>query len=175
MLLTGALFKIDQAAQYEHDNGDGTFTFVQSGREVHQGVEFGVSGRPVEGLTLWGGLTLMNAEYKKGDPTLVGKRPYGVADQLIKLTAEYDIAAVPGLTVTGGAYYTGPQYADMPNAISIASSVLTNAGFRYARSIGSVPMIFRLNATNIADRDYWVSRSSVGDPRSFAFSLETRF
>ena len=112
MLLATALFEIDKANQYS-DDGTLTGTYVQDGRQVHRGIEFTATGKVIDDLTLWGGATLMHATVEKTNtPSLKGKEPTDVAEFWAKAYAEYNLPFLRGLTLTGGAYYTGPSYAD---------------------------------------------------------------
>ena len=109
MLLTAALFQINKALQYIVINPDGTATYRQDGREVHKGVELGATGNIWEGFRLYGGVTLLDPRVvnDQSNPQFNGKYPFAVSNQMAKVTTEYDIQLVPGLTVTGGIYYTG--------------------------------------------------------------------
>ncbi|MCR6651385.1 MAG: hypothetical protein NVV73_07775 [Cellvibrionaceae bacterium] len=50
---------------------------------------------------------------KATNANLEGKKPIGVASNMAKLYAEYSVARLPGLTLTGGAYYTDEKYNNM--------------------------------------------------------------
>lgn len=175
-LLTAALFQIDRASQYGVNNGDGTYTYVQNGREVHKGIEFTVSGKVTNRLTLVGGLTLMDCEItnNKSTPALVGKRPQNVANQMIKLYAEYDLPSVPGMTLIGGVYYTGSFYADAMNTDKIPGVVIGDLGVRYQTTIQGTPIIYRLNVTNVTNKHYWLNSMYVGAPRRVTLSMEMK-
>ncbi len=116
-LLTAALFQIDRALQYAVNNNNGTFTYVQSGRQTHKGVEITATGRVTEQLSIYGGATYIDPKISRNasNPALDGKEPTTVAKQMVKLYAEYDIAQLPGLTFTGGFSYTGNFAADTLN------------------------------------------------------------
>lgn len=175
VLLTGALFRIDKANQYAI-NTTPLPTYVQDGREVHQGIELTASGKVTDHLTLLGGLTFMSAAVERtNDPSLVGKKPTNVAEQYAKLYAEYSLPWIKGLTLTGGVYYTGTQYADALNTDRLPAYVIGDVGARYETKIYGYPTIFRLNVTNVTDKSYWMSDSFVGDPRSIAFSAQVKF
>ncbi|WP_368794747.1 TonB-dependent receptor, partial [Enterococcus sp. HPCN18] len=84
-------------------------TYVQDGRQVHKGLEFTATGRLARQLSVVGGVTLLDAQVTRNPqtPALVGKTPANVAERLAKVYLEYDLDAVPGLTLTGGVFYTG--------------------------------------------------------------------
>ena len=148
-LLSLALFDIDKSNQFAVSNPNGTLTYTQDGREDHKGIEFTVTGKATEHLTLFGGFTLMDCEItsERDNPAIDGKRPVNVSDELAKLYAEYSLPRVPGLTFTGGAYYTGPYYADEENTFRLPGVIIGDVGARYNALAWGTPVIFRLNVT----------------------------
>ncbi len=178
MLLTGALFNINKALQYVVNNNNGTSTYLQDGREVHRGMELTATGNVIDGLRILGGVTLMDPKVtnQKANTALIGKEPLGVASQMVKLTAEYDLPFAPGLTLTGGVYYIGKQAADIVNYTWLPSYVTEDLGLRYKAHIPSgQEVVFRLNVSNLANTGYWMSPSTVGAPRTIAFSTQIKF
>lgn len=177
MLLTADLFRIARPNQFL-DPADNVFK--EEGNEIHQGLELGISGKVTEDLTLWGGVTLMRSRVAdaQASSALDGKRPIGiggVSDQLAKLYAEYVIRQVPGLTLTGGVYYTGSYYSDALNNDRLPGFVTADLGVRYATRIYGSPTTFRLNVDNVANENYWLSSQYLGMPRTFLFSVQTQF
>lgn len=178
-LLTASLFQIDKALQYAVVNSGGTTvteTYVQSGRERHNGVEFTVTGKVTKDLTLFSGATFFGAKIRNNasTPALNGKTPANVAEQLVKAYAEYWIPRSKGLTVSGGVYYTGQMFADTKNVIIIPAVTVEDVGLRY-ESQWKIPMVLRLNVTNVTNKSYWIANNWVGNPRSISFSTEFRF
>ncbi len=174
MLLTGALFRIDKGLQYTDSSVPTAPVYVQDGRQVHQGIELTASGRATRQLSLWGGLTLMDAKMKENavNPALEGKTPANVAERLAKLYAEYDLAAVPGLTLTGGIAYTGRQQLNASNTDSVPGFTLLDAGLRYQMQAAGKPWVLRLGVSNLANKSYWLSGNYVGKPRTVAASVQ---
>ena len=175
MLLTGALFQIDKGLQYtDTTTNPAAPVYVQDGRQVHKGVEFTASGRVLPGLTLWGGLTLLDAKVTKqaANRALEGKTPANVAETLAKLYAEYDIAALPGLAVTGGVLHTGKQQRNALNTQQLPAYTLLDAGLRYATKMGGKPVTWRLSITNLTNKQYWLNSTYLGRPRTVALSAQ---
>ncbi len=183
MLLGGALFRLDRASTRYLDNGNGTYTFATDGKQRFTGVELTAVGRPMPRLTVFGGLTLMKAEVVSANaataasPSTKGYVPWGIAQQMAKLTVEYDVASVPGLTLTGGAYYTGKSYADNYEMDKLAGYTLFDAGLRYGTKFAATPITLRLSATNLTNKSYWMwaGQNAATAPRSLALSVTARF
>lgn len=175
MLLTGALFQIDKGLQYtDTTTNPAAPVYVQDGRQVHKGVEFTASGRALPGLTLWGGITLLDAQVTKqtATPALQGKTPANVAEVQAKLYAEQDIAAVPGLALTGGLLYTGKQQRDALNTQQLPAYTLLDAGLRYAAKVAGKPVVWRLSVANLTDKQYWLNGTYLGRPRTVSLSAQ---
>lgn len=171
VLLTAALFRIEKANQYS-DDGTPTGKYVQDGLQVHQGLELSATGKLTDSLTLIAGGVWMDLSVEESNnPALEGKHPAGVAEKMAKLYAEYDVTALPGLTLSGGVFYTGGYYGDALNTDEIKSFVVGDIGARYATSIFNTPTTLRLNVTNVGGADYWATNYSLGIPRTVAFSV----
>lgn len=167
-LLTAAVFEIEKA--YEYLGADDVYT--QNGRQRHRGFEFTVTGNVTRALTVLGGLTLLDPAVKGGD--FDGKAPINVARVVAKVYAEYALP-VPGLTLTGGLYHTGRQWADDANTDRLPSYTTADLGLRYALRAAGRPLTLRLYARNLANRSYWASSNYLGAPRSIAFSAQFQF
>jgi iron complex outermembrane receptor protein len=175
ILLTAALFQIDEANQYSN-NALPLPTYVQDGREVHKGMEFTATGKVTDRLTLWGGFTLFDATVERtSTPYVEGKKPTGTPEQYAKLYAEYNLPWIKGLTLQGGIYYTGTQYVDTLNTDELPPFVTEDVGARYETKIEGYPTIFRLYVTNVTNKSYWQDWRQVGDPRSIALSMQVKF
>ncbi|MDB6060281.1 MAG: TonB-dependent receptor protein [Verrucomicrobiaceae bacterium] len=173
--LTSALFCIEKANQYS-DDGTPTGTYVQDGLQVHEGIELTATGKLSDNLTIVAGGVWMDLTIKKSNnPALEGKMPSGVADKMAKLYAEYSVPGVNGLTLSGGAFYTGSYYGDGLNTDDIKDFVVGDIGARYATKIYNTPATVRLNVTNIANVDYWATNYSLGIPRTVALSIGMSF
>lgn len=175
MLLTGALFQIDKGLQYtDTTTNPAAPVYVQDGRQVHKGVEFTASGRAMPGLTLWGGVTLLDAQVTRqtATPALQGKTPANVAEVQAKLYAEQDIAAMPGLALTGAVLYTGKQQRDALNTQQLPAYTLLDVGLRYATKVSGKPVVWRLSVANLADRQYWLNGTYLGRPRTASLSAQ---
>lgn len=168
MLLTGAIFDIEKAYEFTDSNN----VYTQNGRQNHTGMEFSASGKVLDNWTVVGGVTALTAKVKGSD--LDGKSPINVAKVVAKVYAEYALP-VPGLSLTGGVYYTGKQWADDVNTDRLPAVTTADLGVRYATQVSGKPLTLRLNVSNLADKSYWLNSYYVGAPRSVAFSAQVRF
>ncbi len=174
LLLSSALFRIEKANRYDKDLPSGMKEVTQDGLEIHEGLELTATGKVTDNLTIVGGGTIMNLEIDKAASN-EGKKPADTASKMAKLYAEYDISAIKGLTLTGGAYYTGESYRDAQNTDIIPSYTVYDGGLRYKTKLDKYPTTFIMNVTNLTDKKYWRSSTSFGEPRNLAFSMKMEF
>ncbi len=182
MLLTTALFEIDKANTYYAANNNGaTYTYTTDGEQTNRGVEVTATGKVTPDLTLSGGIVLLDAKITKTNTAyLQNQPPFGAAQAMGKLYAEYAIPPVPGLTLTGGATYVGRQvdnnFAVPATARDWLPSYITgDLGLRFAAPIYGTETIFRLNVTNVTGERYWQQSDLTGAPRTVAFSVSAKF
>jgi iron complex outermembrane receptor protein len=168
LLLTTALFDIEKA--YEFTDGNNTYT--QNGRQNHKGIEFSASGKITSKWTVVSGVTALDAKVKGSD--FNGNSPQNVAKVIAKIYSEYELP-VPGLTLTGGIYYTGKQWADAGNTDRLPAVTTADIGIRYATKAAGKPLTLRLNVANVTNKSYWLNSYYTGAPRSVAFSAQLQF
>jgi iron complex outermembrane receptor protein len=174
-LFTLAYFNIDSALQYTIPAPNNMFTYVQSGRQVSDGIEVSVTGKITDSFRVLGGVMFAHSRVTKNesDPTLNGLVPELAVEQIAKVTAEYDLPFVRGLTLVGGAYHTGGQYADAANLEWVPGHTTFDAGLRYATQIEGHKVVARLYVSNITDKNYWIGINNLGQPRTVSFSVQT--
>ncbi|MBX8532859.1 TonB-dependent receptor [Pseudomonas cichorii] len=171
-LVTLALFNIEKPNAFRNT----ARLYVADGLQENNGLEFSVTGKVTPQLTLVSGLTLLDPEVKKSATSANdGNSPINVAKKLAKVYAEYDIASAPGFAITGGAFYTGKQYADEANNYTLPAFTTFDAGARYRLPLGDNSLTLRANVSNLTDKKYWLNTSYLGDPRTMAFSAQLEF
>ncbi|MBX8515095.1 TonB-dependent receptor [Pseudomonas cichorii] len=171
-LVTLALFNIEKPNAFRNT----ARLYVADGLQENNGLEFSVTGKVTPQLTLVSGLTLLDPKVKKSSISANdGNSPINVAKQLAKVYAEYDIASAPGFAITGGAFYTGKQYADEANNYTLPAFTTFDAGARYRLPLGDNSLTLRANVSNLTDKKYWLNTSYLGDPRTVAFSAQLEF
>jgi iron complex outermembrane receptor protein len=173
MLLTAALFRIDRALQYGLNNNNGTYTYVQDGRQTDQGVELTGTGRLTHNLTFYGGATFFSAKVARNqaNPLLNGKTPTDTAEQMIKGRLEYGVPRLRGLYLIGGVSWMGKRFVDTINTEELSPVAVGDLGLRYETNWRQ-PVIFRFDVTNVANETYWLTSLYTGAPRAFSVSMQ---
>ncbi|HTV32969.1 MAG TPA: TonB-dependent receptor plug domain-containing protein [Methylocella sp.] len=188
LLVTAALFDLEEANELNVRNPDGTFTDTQSGREVHKGLELTATGRVAPDITIFGGLTLLDPRVINATTLAFenGLRPPGVSSMSEKLYMEYDLPYLEqapwlrGLTLTGGFQYVGPynniNYNTTPFTLfAMPGYVVGDLGFRYTTPLYGHPFTLRFNVTNFTNHAYWQNAYFEGPPRTFLASAEMKW
>ncbi|MBJ9985554.1 TonB-dependent receptor [Acinetobacter sp. S40] len=176
VLLTAAIFRIEKANSYEDNTTTPKPTLTQDGEQIHQGLELTATGKITDNLTILGGTTLMDLNVEKAENKAIeGNKPTNAASKMAKIYAEYAVPQIEGLTISGGAYYTGEKYGNSLNTDKIPSYTLFDIGARYRTLIAKYPTTFNLTLSNVTGKNYWASSTYLGDPRTVAFSVKTQF
>ncbi|HEY9103514.1 hypothetical protein, partial [Chitinimonas sp.] len=91
----------------------------------------------------------------------------------------HQLAAVAGLAINTGAYYTGARAVNVQNQAFIPGVTLFNAGVSYRTKQIGKDTVFRLNVENLADKRYWNAAGNrllgVGSSRTVKVSMKTQF
>lgn len=173
--VTAAVFQITQPNTYTTSN-----RLVDDGEQRNRGLELSTFGQPLSGLRLLGGVTFIDAEQTKTqDGINNGKDAIGVPKVNVVINGEYDIFAVPGLSLTGRISGFSEAQANAANTQSIPGWTTFDAGARYVTHISGNKVTLRANVMNLADKNYWnsVSRSfiTMGAPRTALLSATIDF
>jgi iron complex outermembrane receptor protein len=154
---TAALFRI-QRPFANIDPTDNVFKIT--GDQINKGLELSAIGEIIRGLTVYGGVTLLNARLEHTPLASTNDKIYVGAPKVKGNTLfEYQIAAVPGLVAIFNYQFSGPRPGNDTNTLMVAGYNLFDLGARYTSAIASLPVTWRLSVDNIADRRYW---STVG-------------
>jgi iron complex outermembrane recepter protein len=156
-------------------------TFAVDSEQRNQGIELNVSGEPIKGVRLLGGVTWIDATLTKTNtPATQGNRPVGVPEWMANAGAEWDLPWISGVTLTGGVNFTGREYIDQANAQSVPSWTTFDFGARYRTKVYGKSTILRAGVLNAFDRKYWSGVASfgtisVGAPRTVFLSASVDF
>ncbi len=147
------------------------------GHQRNRGVELTAFGQPVQGLTVLGGLSLLEAE-------LEGNDAIGSPTAQANLGVDWMVPGVSGLSVDARAIHTSSQYADLNNTQKVPSWSRFDLGARYTMPVNDDQQLtLRARVENVADRDYWASAGgypgagylTVGAPRTLMLSTTLDF
>jgi iron complex outermembrane receptor protein len=157
MEITAAVFRIERPFA-NVDPVDQAFKI--EGQQVNKGLELSAVGELVQRLTVYGGVSLLNARLEHTPLAATNDKLYvGAAKVKGNMLLEYQIPAVPGLVATFNYQFSGPRPADDVNAFSAAGYNLFDLGARYTSSLMSKPVTWRLAIDNVADKHYY---STIG-------------
>jgi iron complex outermembrane receptor protein len=150
---TAALFRIERPFA-NIDPTDNVFKIT--GEQINKGLELSAIGEIVHGLTVYGGVTLLNARLEHTPLLSTNDKIYVGAPKVKGNTLfEYEIAGVPGLVAVFNYQFSGPRPGNDTNTLLVAGYNLFDLGARYTSAIASLPVTWRLTVDNIADRHYW--------------------
>lgn len=153
--------------------------FGINGEQRNRGIELNVFGEIARGVRLLGGASLIDAELANTAGGIYqGNRPVGVAKRLLTLGAEWDVPALPGLTLVSRAVHTGNTYADSANLTRVPGWTVYDLGARYAMKAASQPLTLRATLENAFDKRYWRQgevAAILGMPRTLVLSATFSF
>lgn len=163
-----AYFDIERASTFQDPN---TQVFGLNGKANYSGFEMAWTGELNKQLSVAASALLMDAELQNdGNPATVGRVPENTAEKTASLFAEYRLVSVPGLSFSGGLYYTGERAVNDQNQAFIGGYTVASLGVRYATVIGSTPTQFQLVVDNPTDKNYYSTAGNdligVGTPRT---------
>lgn len=175
--ITAAYFDIRKTSAFV-DAADGVFK--PAGRQRNKGFELETFGEPVRGVRVLGGVAWIDGRMARtANGTNDGKKAIGVPELYVNLGAEYDVAALPGLTLTGRLVHTGSAFADLANTQKIPAWRRVDVGARYAAKLGTTSMTLQAGIVNLLDKTFWTIGGrdfiSVAPPRTWQVSASFDF
>jgi iron complex outermembrane recepter protein len=134
--------------------------FEITGDQVNKGVEFSAVGEVIHNVTVYGGLTLLNARLENTPLASTNDKLFVGAPKIKgNVLVEYRIPTIPALIASIDYQFTGPRAGNDTNSFTVAGYNLIDLGARYTSTIHSTPVTWRLAVDNIADRYYY---STIG-------------
>ncbi|KAE9813248.1 TonB-dependent receptor domain-containing protein, partial [Escherichia coli] len=110
----------------------------------NRGIEWTTAGEIVKDIRLLGGVSYLEAEWKKTAGGLMdGNDVKGIPHWQSNLGLEWDVQPVEGLTLTANTTYTGSLYANDTNTQKIPDWFVLDLGGRYATNIAKHNVVFR--------------------------------
>lgn len=181
LLTTVSLFQIERPNGLSvEDVATGLRTYKLDGEQRNRGVEFNLFGEITQDIRLLGGAAYTDARLTQTeDGVNDGNRAVGVPKWQINLGGEWDVSAVPGMTLSVRGLYTDSQYENTANSRSIPSWARWDIGARYAMNAFEHPLVLRAGVENVADSNYWASAVdgglTIGAPRTLRLSATVDF
>jgi iron complex outermembrane recepter protein len=130
--------------------------FEITGLQVNKGLELSAIGEVVSGLTMYGGVTLLDAKLQHTPLETTNDQIYVGAPKVKGNTLfEYQVPAVQGLVASFDWQFSGPRVANDTNSFFVAGYNLFDLGARYTSSVLSKRVTWRLAVDNVADKHYW--------------------
>lgn len=172
---TLSLFEITRPGAYT-DPVSNLYSF--GGEQRNRGLELGFFGEATRGLRLLGGISYTEAKMTKtAGGVNQGRYATALPKWQAKLGVEWDVPALPGLTLTGNALSVSKQYINADNSLSVPGRTVFDLGARYALRVADRPVTLRAAVLNVANKAYWAGSlySGTGAPRTFQLSASVDF
>lgn len=156
--------------------------YLASGITRSKGVEASVQARPLDAWQITAGYSYIDAEVVTGlNATRLGRVSNVPKDQYTLWNHyRFKSGLLGGVGAGVGVIYVGnrrgnPTLPDQ-SGISLPSYTRLNASVTYDCKLGgSLPVTFRLEGNNLTDKEYLVTYSGYGTPRTFSGSVTVRF
>lgn len=150
------------------------------GENKFSGIEYSISGKLTDKLSLSGGFMYLNSSYNKTDNTfLEGKKVQGVSDWSSVLTLSYE--PTEQLEVWGRMVHTGaaPLY-NNKRTFTFDPSTAVDIGLTYKSTISTMPVTYSMTVFNVFNSNYWLPRPTttmgiLSQPRAFYLGAELKF
>ncbi len=151
------------------------------GQARHRGVELSLTGRPMQGVNVVGGVALLDAD-RRGElidrGVLLGKAA-GVPAMTGLLNLTYQLPFVAGLSIDSQLNYTSKRLLNPRTGVYTPAYATLDIGMRYAFEIGESPAVIRARLGNAFDQNAWSANrnETLGrvQRRAFRLSLTTNF
>jgi iron complex outermembrane receptor protein len=152
------------------NSADTTF-YRTVGQARSQGIEFDVSGKVTEDLSLIGTYSFIDARITEDDqsPAIQGNRLPNVPENSGSLWLKYDLPfeSVRGLSLGTGAFVAGQREGDNENTFQLPGYVRWDLMAAYRVNMGPTRLTTQVNVNNILDKTYFVAANTLdGAPRA---------
>ncbi|MCP3390766.1 TonB-dependent receptor [Bradyrhizobium sp. CCGB12] len=178
---TLSVFDISQPSIISVGSGV-TATQQLNGRQRNRGTELNVFGEITPDIRVLGGVALIDGVQEQTQGGINnGKKAVGVPVVNVNMGAEWDTPFVRGLTFTGRVIYTGSQYVNVTNTLTLPEWTRVDIGARYTfiSPWNGKPIVVRANIENVGNKAYWASAYSgvitLGAPRTYLVSTTFNF
>ena len=166
-----------------------TNVFEVVGEQRNNGVEAFVQGEATPDLSVFGGLTYIDARLlDSNNPLTTSRRIVGVPEVKTDLVFDYHPSFAQGGAVTLAVNYESDRAATDTNNSYAPAYVTLDPGVRYGFDYGGHHAIARFQVLNVTDTHYYISIADgnivgspgantayLGAPRTYSASLEFQF
>lgn len=166
LTLSLTAFRLNKPFEYAQPDASAFgSTFVQQGKQIHQGVELAAAGRVTTRLQLSASVTALRArQTDSGTLAYDGQQVINTPRLRSAVFADYAIPGVEGLALLGGWTYTSSKQATRDGLVAIPAVHRFDAGLRYATKLGATHATFLLMVDNVFNKHYWKDvGESLGD------------
>lgn len=176
VLLQAAYFDIKRPST----TVDSTNRFVLNGLAQYKGLELAASGEVTKQLSLIASALFMDAkQLNAANAATYGKVPDNTPERTASLFAEYRLQSVPGLALSGGAYYVGKRPVNNENQAFVDSYTTLSLGARYMTRAAGKRTTIRAVLDNATNQNYWSTAGNgllgVGAPRTLKVTAKVEF
>lgn len=127
-----------------------------SGEQRNRGVEWSVFGQVQKGLRVLGGAAYTDGRLTRTNNGInQGNIAFASPKWKLNLGGEWDVTALPGLTLTAAAIHNSWSWANAANTQRLSSWTRYDLGARYATEIAGKLVTFRATVQNATDKAYW--------------------
>lgn len=179
LITTFSVFQIDRPNALTNPV---TNMYSFDGQQRNRGFEVSTMGEVVPGLSLMASATLYDAKLQKtAGGVNQGNDANGVPSHTLNLGADWELPAVPGLSLNARAIYTASTPYNQQNTQTLPSWTRVDIGGRYTTRFGDMPVTLRAGVENVFDESYWLSSSTlltvgtVAAPRTVLLSAQFDF
>ncbi|KON81991.1 TonB-dependent siderophore receptor [Azoarcus sp. PA01] len=178
-----AVFRIERPMNGEINN-----IYQRLGEARLRGVELSAGGQISPRWGIFSSMQWIDAEFTKAenDQSIVGNRPANTPEVTASLFVEHRLAAVPGLALSAGAYYTGEREVNPQNQAEVDAYTRYDVGARYRTKVASNQLDLVATVENVTDKRYWAAAGdskvnsnsallAVGMPRTLRLSAKLSF
>lgn len=170
-LLQAAVFDINRPGYYTNAAN----VFTADGEQHYRGLELSAQGKLSDRLSWQSSAQLLDPAFRKINADYNGKLPENASKQTASSFLSYDLAWLPGLSVNGGAYYTGRRPVNDLDQAFLGGVTLFSVGSRYIAKIMGKQTTWQVNIDNAADKQYWAgagTRLAAGMPRLIKLTMK---
>lgn len=151
-----AAFQITRPTYYEAEDSGGNPVFDKQGEQRNRGIELTMGGKIVEPLSVYGGVTLLDAKmHKSANSAVEGKTTVGEPKVQANVLFDFAVPNINKLAFTTNFHYTGERWVDEMNTKKVDDYFTMDLGVRYAtrKWIGKETTV-RLNVNNVFNEKY---------------------